>query len=325
MALSKTPSFRAATALIVTLFVMLMSSNLASAAGWENTRELSMRLKEAGRTVEAYKTAAGYTSGNDTDMFDREFVCGWIALRSLNRPDIALDHFKRMAAHIGGMRSERHGVSKAKAGYWLGRALKASGRQSDADRLFSASMAFSTTFYGQLSASELKKSIDRSRIPKSMVASYPLKSFYWHDNRVAKELLHAVIREESRFNQNANSNKAARGMMQVLDGTAKHVGRSAGVNVDVNMMRQSSDYNVVIGSRYLGDLLAQYRGDTMLALAGYNAGPQRADEWLARFGDPRTGGIDSIDFAESIPFRETREYVQKVIGSYVVYRALTQN
>lgn len=319
------PIYRPLAALFTTAVFLLLSWQWAAAAGWENSRELSMRLKEAGRVVEAYQAAAAFKSGKDSDMFDREFVCGWIALRSLNRPDIALDHFKRMASHIGGIRSERQGIAKAKAGYWLGRALKAAGRQPDAVRLFTASMAFSTTFYGQLSASELKTPIDKGKIPRSMMASYPVKSFYWHDQRVAKELVHAVIREESGFKQNANSNKDARGMMQVLDGTAKHVGRTAGVKVDVSMMRKSSDYNVAIGSRYLGDLLDQYAGNTMLALAGYNAGPLRTDEWLTRFGDPRGGRVDAVDWAESIPFRETREYVQKVMGSYIVYRAITGN
>lgn len=302
--------------------LLLAFTSPAGAAGWENSRELAMRLKEAGRAVEAYKAAAGFQSGNAADMFDREFVCGWIALRNLNRPELALDHFRKMASRIDGLRKDRQGVSKSKAGYWIGRSLKAMGRQSDADRLFTASMAFSTTFYGQLSASELRQTVSRERLPKSMLASYPVKSFYWHDHRVAKELVHAVIREESRFEQNANSNKSARGMMQVLDGTAKHVGRSVGVNVDVGMMRKSSDYNVAIGSRYLGDLLQQYQGNTMLALAGYNAGPQRADEWLGRFGDPRGGRVDAVDWAENIPFRETREYVQKVMGSLIVYKAI---
>lgn len=300
----------------------VMTGNVASAAGWENSRELSMRLKEAGRYVEAYKAAAAFSSGRDSDMFDREFVCGWIALRNLGRTDLALDHFKAMASKISSLKSDRQGVAKAKTGYWIGRALKAAGRTADAERLFKSSMAFSTTFYGQLSAGELKTTIDKSKLPSSMLGSYPVKSFYWHDQRVPKELVHAVIREESRFKQSANSNKDARGMMQVLDGTAKHVGKAAGVNIDVSMMRKSADYNVAVGSRYLGDLLADYGGNPMLALAGYNAGPARADEWLARFGDPRSGSIDTVDWAENIPFRETREYVQKVMGSFMVYRAL---
>ena len=313
---------RSLAAALLALLLFSMHSPAAHAAGWENTRELSMRLKEAGRYVEAYKAAANFTGGSAEDRLDREFVCGWIALRNLGRNDIALEHFKRMASHVSSLKSSAQGVAKAKTGYWLGRTLKASGRQADAERLFKTSMAFSTTFYGQLSAGELKTTIDKTRIPKSMIDSYPIKTFYWHDKRVPKQLVHAVIREESRFRQDANSNKAARGMMQVLDGTAKHVGKTAGVNIDISMMRKSADYNIAVGSRYLGDLIEEYSGNPMLALAGYNAGPQRAVEWVKRFGDPRGGQVDTIDWAENIPFRETREYVQKVMGSYMVYRAL---
>jgi len=306
---------------LVAALAVLMAGG-ARAGGWENSRELAMRLKEAGRTVEAYRAAAGFSSSNAADMYDREFVAGWIALRNLGRADIALEHFKGMASRISGIKSDRQGVAKSKAGYWLGRTLKAMGRKQDADRMFRSSMAFSTTFYGQLSASELGVVIDRNALPKSMLASYPVKSFYWHDSRPGKALVHAVIREESRFRQGAESNKKAKGLMQVLDGTARHVGRQAGVNVDVNMMRNNPDYNVAVGSRYLGDLLDQYQGNPMLALCAYNAGPLRADEWLKRFGDPRGGKVDTVDWAENIPFRETREYVQKVMGSYMVYLAL---
>jgi soluble lytic murein transglycosylase-like protein len=305
-------------------FALVVSATPSNAAGWEYQRELAMRLKEAGRGVDAYRAAAAVTSGSAGDMFDREFVCGWIALRNLNRPDIALAHFKGMASFISGMKKDAQGTAKAKTGYWLGRALKDLGRTDQAQVLFRSSMAFSTTFYGQLSASELKTAIDKSKLPTSAQQNYPLKSIYWHDNRARKELVLAVIREESHFNQKANSNKAARGMMQVLDDTAKRVGKQAGVNVNVKMMRNNADYNIAVGSRYLGDLLTQYSGNPMLSVAAYNAGPLRVDEWLGRFGDPR-GGVDAIDWVENIPFRETREYVQKVMGSYITYLALHQN
>ncbi len=123
MAYSLTPILRTVSALFIAAFALMLSSHWAAAAGWENSRELSMRLKEAGRPVEAYQAAAGFKSGKDADMFDREFVCGWIALRNLNRPDIALEHFKKMASHIAGIKSDRQGVAKAKAGYWLGRTV----------------------------------------------------------------------------------------------------------------------------------------------------------------------------------------------------------
>lgn len=288
---------------------------------WVITRERSMRLKEARRPGEAYQTAVSY-QGNGENMVDREFVAGWIALRNLNRPDIALAHFKSMTTYIPGMKSDRQNSAKAKAGYWLGRALEALNRTADSSVMYRASAAYSTTFYGQLSASEANVKITKDRVKNAH--NFPVKDLYWHDSRARKELVLAVIREESRFKQNAESNKKARGMMQVLDGTAKSVGKSAGVAVDVSMMRTSADYNIAVGSRYLADLLQDYNGNAMLAVSAYNAGPKNVDSWIARFGDPRGGAVDPVDWVENIPFKETREYAQKVMGSYITYLALNQ-
>jgi soluble lytic murein transglycosylase-like protein len=306
----------------VTLVAQIISSSPAFAGdNWVIIRERSMRLKEAKRGIEAYQNAVAY-QGSGENMVDREFVAGWIALRDLNRADIALAHFKGMTTYISGVRPERQNVAKAKAGYWLGRALEAIDRSSDAMVMYRASAAYSTTFYGQLSASEAKVQITRDRVRNAQ--NFPMKQLYWHDPKAQKELVLAVIREESRFQQKAESNKKARGMMQVMDGTAKSVGKNAGINVDVSLMRQSADYNIAVGSRYLADLLAQYNGNAMLAVSAYNAGPNNVDAWIARFGDPRSGAVDPVDWAENIPFKETREYAQKVIGSYITYLALNQ-
>jgi soluble lytic murein transglycosylase-like protein len=311
--------------LCISVAVAGLAASPAAAAGWENVRETSMRLKEAGRGAQAYSTAASFVGPRASDMFDREFVCGWIALRNLNRADIALNHFLSMTKYISGIDADKQGFARAKAGYWLGRALKAQNRTKDAAALYSSSMAFSTTFYGQLSASELNQQIDKSKLPRTVTSNFPIKDLYWHDQRARKELVLAVIREESRFKQNSTSPKKARGMMQVMDATALAVGKKEGVSVDVGMMRNNADYNIIVGTRYLGGLLDQYGGNPMLAVAAYNAGPLRVDEWLRRFGDPRGGRVDPVDFAENIPFRETREYVQKVMGSYITYLALHQS
>jgi hypothetical protein len=295
----------------------------ASAAGWGTTRDRAMTLRERGQFTDAYKTAAAFSSPRSDDMFDKEWSCGWIALQSLHRADIAVAHFTRAVSYIPGMKKDRQGVAKAKAGYWLGRALKAQGKSAESQSMFKASMGYGTTFYGQLSASEMKTKLSKEQL-ESIASTYPVKDLYWHDTRAREELVLAVIREESRFKQQSNSNKGARGMMQVMDDTAVRVGRSAGVQVDVDLMRKNADYNIAVGSRYLGDMLARYNGNAMLAAAAYNAGPLRVDEWLGRFGDPRGGKADPVDWAESIPFRETREYVQKVMSSYITYLSLNQ-
>lgn len=304
------------------LAAILSFASAASAfAGWDSVRDRAMTLREQGKAMDAYSAVAGFQGASGEDKFDHDFVAGWLALRGLKRPDVALRHFKEMAAATAGLRKERAGPGKAKAGYWLGRALKDLGKAAEAKSMFDASMSYSTTFYGQLSASELRKPVTKAQIERN-AANYPVKDLYWYDNRAKLELVLAVIREESRFSQDAVSSAKARGMMQVMDGTAMHVGKTAGVNVDIRLMRTNADYNIAVGSRYLADQLDRYNGNPMLAAAAYNAGPVRIDEWLQRFGDPRGGGVDPVDWAESIPFGETRAYVQKVIASYITYLAL---
>ncbi|MFC6049015.1 lytic transglycosylase domain-containing protein [Methylobacterium hispanicum] len=143
----------------------------------------------------------------------------------------------------------------------------------------------------------------------------------WTDPRGPRELVWAVAREESKFDQIQTSGKGAQGFMQVMPGTAQHVGRRAGVAIDPIQMRINRDYNVAVGSNYLAGLLAQFAGNPVLAVAAYNAGPQRVNEWMAARGDPRTGAVDVIDWVEEIPFLETRSYVKKVVANYLVYLA----
>lgn len=312
---------KAFSAALIAAAILAGSSCASLAAGWGSSRDRAMTLREKGHVTEAYSTVVASKPARGDEAFDRHFVAGWIALNGLKRPDLALGHFKEMAAATDGVKSGAREPAKAKAGYWLGRVLEALGRKDDARKMYAASMGYATTFYGQLSASKLNVAITRDRV-KDKASGYPVKNLYWHDTRARKELVLAVIREESRFKQNANSSANARGMMQVLDGTALHVGKSAGVNVDVRLMRTNADYNIAVGSRYLGDQLERFGGNPMLAAAAYNAGPQRVDEWLQRFGDPRGSRVDPVDWAESIPYRETRDYVQKVIASYVTYLAL---
>lgn len=150
---------------------------------------------------------------------------------------------------------------------------------------------------------------------------WPQVKVGWTDPRGPRELVWAVAREESKFDQIQSSGKGAQGFMQVMPGTAQHVGRRAGVAIDPIQMRTNRDYNIAVGSNYLAGLLAQFAGNPVLAVAAYNAGPQRVNEWIAARGDPRTGSVDVIDWIEEIPFTETRNYVKKVVANYVVYLA----
>jgi soluble lytic murein transglycosylase len=142
------------------------------------------------------------------------------------------------------------------------------------------------------------------------------------NGKVALEtpLVLAVIRQESAFQLDAVSRAGARGLMQLLPNTARQVAR--GVNLPYAPQKLVSDaaYNLKLGQAYLRDLLAEFEGSYVLALAAYNAGPKRAREWLKDIGDPRASADDAIDWVEMIPYEETRNYVQRVLENLQVYR-----
>ncbi|MGH6947132.1 MAG: transglycosylase SLT domain-containing protein [Kiloniellales bacterium] len=134
-------------------------------------------------------------------------------------------------------------------------------------------------------------------------------------------LIHALIRQESGFHTRAVSRSGARGLMQLMPGTAKQVARRSNVKYSRDRLTDDPDYNLRLGRSYLGELLDDYDGSYVLALAAYNAGPSRARRWLRDYGDPRSGEIDPVDWIESIPFSETRNYVQRILEALTIYRA----
>jgi len=131
-------------------------------------------------------------------------------------------------------------------------------------------------------------------------------------------LIVAVIREESAFSPGCVSSAGARGLMQLMSSTASQVARGEGVSID-NGSRDlfQPDLNIRLGAHYLRELLHEFNGNLTLSLASYNAGPHRVKRWLER-----SFGLDEEEFAESIPFSETRSYVKRVLRSYEVYKIL---
>ena len=133
-------------------------------------------------------------------------------------------------------------------------------------------------------------------------------------------LVHAVIRQESAFDAAAMSGAGARGLMQLMPATAKGLARQ--LNVSHSRQRLTTDpaHNLTLGSTYLAQLIDAFDGSIVLALASYNAGPGRVRRWLAENGDPRDGSIhDAVDWVESIPYSETRNYVQRVLENLPIY------
>ena len=137
--------------------------------------------------------------------------------------------------------------------------------------------------------------------------------------KIEPALIHAVARQESEFNPRAVSSASARGLMQLLPQTARKIAKSLRIAYRRDRLFDAW-YNMRLGSAYLGQMVNKYRGSYILALAAYNAGPNRVKRWLRQNGDPRNGVIDPIDWIELIPITETRNYVQRVMENLQVYR-----
>ena len=133
--------------------------------------------------------------------------------------------------------------------------------------------------------------------------------------------IYAITRTESRFQTDAVSSSGARGLMQLMPTTAKETAKKIGVAYSSSKLTSDPEYNTQLGSSYLAAQLRTYNGSLLLAAAAYNAGAGNANKWINAYGDPRLSTVDPVVWVELIPFQETRKYVQRVLGNYLVYRA----
>ncbi len=148
---------------------------------------------------------------------------------------------------------------------------------------------------------------------------YPMQTLPAGDNP-EDALVLAVIRQESAFDQKATSSAGALGLMQLMPRTAKHIAKKLQIPYSDAKLTKDPSFNIRLGRAYLGDLLNGFGGSYILAIASYNAGPSRVQSWLSAYGDPRDRGVDVVDWIESIPFSETRNYVQRVLENLQIYR-----
>ncbi|WP_274424269.1 lytic transglycosylase domain-containing protein [Chelativorans sp. YIM 93263] len=136
-----------------------------------------------------------------------------------------------------------------------------------------------------------------------------------------KALAYAIARQESEFNVGAGSSAGALGLLQLMPGTARDMARKSGLPFSTSRLTADAGYNATLGATYLSEQLDRFDGSYILTFIGYNAGPSRAQQWMARYGDPRGKPLDQvIDWIERIPFTETRHYVQRVMENYQVYK-----
>ena len=134
----------------------------------------------------------------------------------------------------------------------------------------------------------------------------------------------SLIRQESEFDMRANSHVGAQGLMQIMPYTAKLVAKQAKLPYSKSRLTSDPEYNINLGSHYIAGLILQYDGAYPFATAAYNAGPKRVKHWKKINKDPQKKQIDFVDWVELIPFKETRNYVQRVMENYNVYRYILE-
>jgi soluble lytic murein transglycosylase len=146
----------------------------------------------------------------------------------------------------------------------------------------------------------------------------PAYSRYW-------ALAHGIMRQESSFERTAVSHAGARGLMQLMPGTARQASSRLGLNYELSRLTGDPQYNVMLGTHHLSTLMDEWGGNAVLVAAAYNAGSGNVRRWVAANGDPRLPGVDVVGWIEDIPFSETRNYVQRVIENTVVYDTIDPN
>ncbi|PYE84897.1 lytic transglycosylase domain-containing protein [Pseudoroseicyclus aestuarii] len=379
--------------------IAILGTRTASADGlgdpfrWASWRAALARwTMRDGRPQEAYDLASSHHLTSGSQWADLEWLSGYIALRHLNSPGIALQHFRALEADV------ESPISIARAGYWTGRALEALGQPDDAALAFARAAQQQTAFYGLLAAERLGLSLDpaltgqeafpdwreaafladpraqalrlslqggdrgaavqftvalaqdldRTGLAQlgAMVAEegepffalivgkqgaargitlpefyFPLHGLKDMELPVEPALALSIARRESEFNPVIGSPVGALGLMQLMPGTAEEVSRGLGLAYSRGRLTSDWEYNATLGSRYLAGLEEEFGESPVMIAAGYNAGPSRPSQWMAQRGDPRRGQADIVDWIESIPFTETRNYVMRVTESIPVYRA----
>ena len=359
----------------------------------DKRRTYARRAMRSGDNRTAYYLASQHFLTPDQNGYaDLEWLSGFLALRKLNDPARAVQHFRNLQVSIVSP------ISVGRTGYWLGRSYEAMGEAANAKASYALAASYQTSFYGQLAAERAGLAVDQSiagaEIPADWTKQAFLRSdsvragflfhfagenlltrrFLTHDSesmsvqerealgqlaldlgqpntalKIAKaaagngdvlpnayypvtglaeinspvpaELSLAIARQESEFNPDAESRVGALGLMQVMPATAKIVAKGLGITFSTKSLGDDWEYNARIGTAYLAQMLERFDGSALLAAAAYNAGPNRVDAWIKDYGDPRTAKVDAIDWIETIPYRETRNYVMRVNEALFVYRA----
>ncbi|WP_417905616.1 transglycosylase SLT domain-containing protein [Candidatus Tisiphia endosymbiont of Micropterix aruncella] len=324
---------------------------------------------------------------------EAEWLSGWLALRFLHKPDIALSHFNKF------MKVAAKPLSVSRGQYWLARTYEAKGDKEQANKFYHMASKYSHSFYGQLANIELNKrhfilpqkptstkhnnenseiiraikhlikygkhdlallyaktAIEKSSKPSEILLITNIISTRgntYHTVEVAKTacqhhtfikdyafptpytevvkntplepaLTYSIMRQESVFNQHAVSTARAKGLMQLTDVAAYGTAKSIGCKCHIKKLTLDPKYNIMLGTNHFKEILEKFDGSYLLAIAAYNAGPNKVDRWINLFGDPRDlkDLRQIIDWIELIPYYETRNYAQRVLENLQVYRSI---
>lgn len=366
---------------------------LGDPQAWAQRRAILTRwLLRQNRPAEAYRVASAHHLTSGGAYADLEFLSGFIALRRLNDPARALDHFRHLEAGVATP------ISVSRALYWQGRAHEAAGATEAAQTAYRAAARHQTAYYGLLAAEKLGQSLDpalitaprpadwrqaaftRSSVHQAALAAlragdrtlakrfwlhlaesqdatgldqmgdmalalnephiavligkqaaernvilprayYPVTDLVPDGLAVSRAFALAIARRESEFEPAARSSADARGLMQLLPGTAKMMAAKLNMPFDAARLTRDPGYNATLGGAYLKELVDEFGPSIALVASGYNAGPGRPRRWITEYGDPRRPDVDVVDWVESIPFTETRTYVMRVIEGVILYRA----
>jgi soluble lytic murein transglycosylase-like protein len=167
---------------------------------------------------------------------------------------------------------------------------------------------------------ELEQHLDSLQSDQKVLVSRLKEGTTSNAIAVERALVLSIIHHESAFNPMAISRKGALGLMQLMPMTARQTADGLGLDYASRRLTEDPDYNIRLGSAYLGQLLDNFDGNYVLALAAYNAGTTRVRKWLRANGDPRSPEVDAFDWIEMIPYEETRNFVQGVLDSLQLYR-----
>lgn len=140
---------------------------------------------------------------------------------------------------------------------------------------------------------------------------------YAEENNIDPLLVFAIIKAESNFNHSIQSSSGAIGLMQLMESTAIEMAKEVKQEIVVKEALYNPEINIKIGTFYYAYLIQHYEGNEHLALAAYNAGMGNVDKWIKE-GIIKADGSD----LENIPYKETNNYVRKIIRDYKIYQKL---